>query len=501
MIINDELGELSSGASDQESLIRESVASLAEDYFPEFLMTADSSVAETKYEDLFTPIYINTPPLPYDIDHALTEISGACLENVSDEHAELNGTRRDFPMLSQRVNGHPLVWFDNAATTQKPQCVIDRIVSFYEHENSNVHRGAHTLAKRTTDAYENARAKAAAFLNASSPQEIVFVRGTTEAINLVAHSYGLPHLGEGDEIIITQLEHHANIVPWQLACTKTGAKLLVAPVNDNGQIDLPAFEKLLSTKTKLAAITHVSNAIGTVTPVAQIIQIAHQHGAKVLLDGAQAVAHLPVDVQALDCDFYAFSGHKAFGPMGVGVLYAKSELLNDMPPYQGGGSMIEDVTIDKTTYKAAPYRFEAGTGHIAGALGLGAALDYIRQVGLDRIEQYEKRLLMYADESLRDVSGLTLIGKPQTGIISFVMNGVSAEQIGERLDRQGIAVRAGHHCAQPTLRHLGYESTVRASLAFYNIVSEIDRLVSALRNIAVTPSYWTFPPIPPLMSG
>lgn len=486
MIINNDLEEIDCGAFKQDTMIRESAATLAKTYFPEFnaprYQTAESAVEAA---DLFAE--------PICVDH-LPHMDNT-VDEIMDRDEGMDNTRKDFPILAERINGYPLVWFDNAATTQKPRCVIDRITSFYEHENSNVHRGAHTLAKKTTDAYEAARAKAASFLNAATPQEIVFVRGTTEAINLVAHSYALPHLGEGDEMLITQLEHHANIVPWQMVCAKTGAKLFAAPINEHGQVDMTAYEKLLSARTKLVALTHVSNAIGTITPVAQMIRMAHQHGARVLVDGAQAVAHLAVDVQALDCDFYAFSGHKVFGPTGIGVLYAKTELLEEMPPFQGGGSMIEDVTLDNTTYKNPPHRFEAGTGHIAGAVGLGAALDYVMHLGLDRIEQYEMRLLTQACESLRTISGLVFIGKPQTGIISFLMDGISAEETGKWLDRQGIAVRVGHHCAQPILRHLGHESTVRASLSFYNTQSEIDRLVDTLKSNET--SYWTFPPIPP----
>lgn len=485
MIINNDLEQIESGELNQDEMIRESVATLAETYFPEFnaprYHTAEAA-------DLFAE--------PICVDHLLHMDNSA--DKILDRDEGMKDTRKDFPILAERVNGHPLVWFDNAATTQKPRCVIDRITSFYEHENSNVHRGAHTLAKKTTDAYEAARAKAASFLNAATPQEIVFVRGTTEAINLVAHSYALPHLGEGDEVLITQLEHHANIVPWQIVCTKTGAKLSAAPVNENGQMDMAAFEKLLSARTKLVALTHVSNAIGTITPAAQMIRMAHQYGAKVLVDGAQAVAHLAVDVQALDCDFYAFSGHKVFGPTGIGVLYAKTELLEEMPPYQGGGSMIDDVTLDNTTYKTPPHRFEAGTGHIAGAVSLGAAFDYVMHLGLERIDQYEKHLLTHACESLKAIPGIVFIGKPQMGIISFLLDGISAEETGKLLDRQGIAVRAGHHCAQPILRHLGHESTVRASLAFYNTLSEIDRFSHTLKSIGKETTRWTFPPIPPV---
>ncbi|WP_138754454.1 family 2A encapsulin nanocompartment cargo protein cysteine desulfurase [Paenibacillus sinopodophylli] len=394
----------------------------------------------------------------------------------------VNAIRHDFPILSEKVNGKNLVWLDNAATTHKPKQVIDRISYFYAHENSNVHRAAHELAARSTDAYEGAREKVSKFLNAPSPKEIVFVRGATEAINLVANSYGKQHLQKDDEIIISWLEHHANIVPWQMLCAETGAKLRVIPVDDTGQVLLSEYEKLLSSKTKLVAVTHVSNALGTITPIAELVSLAHRYGAKVLVDGAQAVSHLKVDVQELDCDFYVFSGHKVFGPTGIGALYGKPEVLEAMSPYQGGGNMIVDVTFEKTIIHPAPYRFEAGTGNIADAVGLGTAIDYVSAIGLDTINKYEHFLLEYATEALHRVPGLQFIGtaKNKASVLSFVLSGYTTEEVGKTLSGEGIAVRSGHHCAQPILRRFGQESTVRPSLAFYNTCEEIDFLASVL---------------------
>lgn len=390
--------------------------------------------------------------------------------------------RKDFPLLSETVNSKPLIWLDNAATTQKPACVIDRLAYFYRHENSNVHRGAHTLAARATDAFEAARETVGGFLHASSPKEIIFVRGTTEAINLVARTFGEQYIKEGDEILISHLEHHANIVPWQQLCGETGAILRVIPVDDTGQVDLAEYAGLLNCRTKLVSLAHVSNALGTVVPVREMICMAHAIGAKVLIDGAQAVSHLPVDVSELDCDFYAFSGHKVCGPTGIGVLYAKGEILKDLPPYQGGGNMISDVTFEKTSYREPPARFEAGTANIADAVGLGAALDYISGVGLDRIFRYEHELMEYAEEKLAFVPGLSLIGTAdrKTAILSFIIKGILNEEIGKALDEGGIAVRTGHHCAQPIVRRFGLEGTVRPSLAFYNTKDEIDEMVRIL---------------------
>lgn len=398
---------------------------------------------------------------------------------------DVHAVRRDFPILRERVNGQPLAWLDNAATTQKPQVVIDRISAFYSHENSNIHRAAHELAARSTDVYEKARKTVADFLHAASPEEIVFVRGSTEAINLVAQSWGRQNIGKGDEIVITWLEHHANIVPWKQLCDSTGAVLKVAPVDDNGQVLLDEYAKLLNSRTKLVSFTQVSNALGTITPAQDMIELAHRVGAKVLLDGAQSVSHLSVDVQALNCDWLVFSGHKIFGPTGIGVLYGKAELLEATQPWQGGGNMIEDVTFDKIIYQAAPARFEAGTGNIADAVGLGAALDYLQSIGVPNVARYEHELLSYAIEALRGVNGVRLIGTAaeKTSVLSFVLKGHSTQDVGEALNKAGIAVRSGHHCAQPILRRFGLESTVRPSLAFYNTYEEIDRLVSVVRQV------------------
>ncbi len=393
--------------------------------------------------------------------------------------------RRDFPILQERVNGRPLVWLDNAATTQKPRAVIDRLTAFYEHENSNIHRAAHTLAARATDAYEGAREKVRAFLGAASPKEIVFVRGGTEAINLVAKSWGAANIGRDDEIVISWLEHHANIVPWQQLADEKGARLKIIPVDDDGQILLDAYQKLLGPKTKIVAVTHVSNALGTITPVQVIAALAHAAGAKVLIDGVQAVSHMRVNVQQIGADWYVFSGHKLFAPTGIGALYGKEALLNDAPPWQGGGNMIKDVTFEHTEYQEAPARFEAGTGSIADAVGLGAAIDYVTQIGLESIGAYEHQLLEYATTHLREIPGLRLIGtaREKASVLSFVLKGLSPEDVGSALNREGIAVRAGHHCAQPILRRFGVEATVRPSLAFYNTYEDVDRLVDAVRRL------------------
>ena len=402
--------------------------------------------------------------------------------NLPRNQFDIGSVRRDFPILNERVNGHPLIWLDNAATTQKPQSVIDRISYFYEHENSNIHRAAHDLAARATDAYEDARTKVTHFLNASSSKEIVFVRGATEAINLVAQAWGRRHINKGDEIVISWIEHHANIVPWQMLCAEKGACLRVAPVDDDGQILLDEYEKLLGPKTRLVSFTQVSNALGTVTPAYQMVQMAHRYGARVLLDGAQAVSHMPIDVQSLDCDFYVFSGHKVFAPTGIGVLYGKPEVLAETPPWQGGGNMIVDVTFEKTSYQPPPGRFEAGTGNIADAVGLGAAIDYLDHIGMPNIARYEHELLVYATQEMLRVPGLRMIGtaKEKAGVLSFVLEGFRTEEVGAALNREGIAVRSGHHCAQPTLRRFGLETTVRPSLALYNSFEDIDAMIAAL---------------------
>ncbi len=396
-----------------------------------------------------------------------------------------NTVKKDFPILQERVRGRRLVWLDNAATTQKPRAVIDRLSYYYEHENSNVHRAAHTLAARATDAYEAARDTVRRFLNASSPREIVFLRGTTEAINLVAKSWGRRNVAQGDEIVITWLEHHANIVPWQQLASETGATLRVAPVDSRGQVVLEEYEKLLGPRTRIVAFSHVSNALGTIVPVREMIEMAHRHGALAMVDGAQSVSHMPVDVQALDCDFYCFSGHKVFAPMGIGVLYGKREVLDAMPPWQGGGNMISDVTFEKTTYQAAPQRFEAGTASIGDAVGLGAALDYLTGLGIENVSRYEHELLVYGLDGLARVPGLHIVGTAaeKAGVLSFILDGIRTEDVGAALDQEGIAVRSGHHCAQPILRRFGVESTVRASLAPYNTPEDIDALVAALLRI------------------
>lgn len=399
-----------------------------------------------------------------------------------DPHA----VRRDFPILQTRVHGRPLVWLDNAATTQKPQAVIDRLSYYYEHENSNIHRAAHTLAARSTDAYEAARDKVRGFLNAASVDEIIFVRGATEGLNLIAKSWGQRHIGKDDEIIVTWLEHHANIVPWQQLCAQTGAKLKVAPVDDDGQILLDEYERLFTSRTKLVSLTQVSNALGTITPAKAMVEIAHRHGARAIVDGAQSVSHLKADVQALGCDFFVFSGHKVFGPTGIGAVYGRQDVLEETPPWQGGGNMIADVTFERTLYQPPPARFEAGTGNIADAVGLGAAIDYVQAIGLDVIARYEHELLVYAIRSLSSVPGLRLIGTAadKAGVLSFVLDGHKTQDIGAALDKEGIAVRAGHHCAQPILRRFGVEATVRPSLALYNTCEDIDALTAALLRIS-----------------
>ena len=399
---------------------------------------------------------------------------------------DVDAIRRDFPILAERVNGHQLVWLDNAATTQKPQPVIDRLARFYSHENSNIHRAAHELAARATDAYEDARATVARFLGAPSGDDIVFVRGATEAINLVAQSWGRTHVRAGDEIVISYLEHHANIVPWQLLAEEQGATLRVIPVDDSGQILLDEYRGLLTERTRLVAVAHVSNALGTIVPLREVTEAAHDVGACVLIDGAQAVSHLPVDVQALGPDFYVFSGHKVYGPTGIGALYGKADVLDAMPPWQGGGNMIRNVTFERTVYQPPPTRFEAGTASIADAVGLATALAYVERVGRPNIASYEQELLGYATQALEAVPGLRLVGTApdKASILSFVMDGYRAEDVGSALNQEGIAVRAGHHCAQPILRRYGLESTVRAALALYNTYAEIDQLAAALHRLA-----------------
>jgi cysteine desulfurase / selenocysteine lyase len=396
---------------------------------------------------------------------------------------DVNDIRRDFPILEERVHGKRLVWLDNAATTQKPQAVIDRLVHYYSHEYSNVHRAAHELAARSTDAYESAREKVQRFIGAGSAEEIVFVRGTTEAVNLVAASYGRKFIGEDDEIVLSTLEHHSNIVPWQFLAEQVGAVIRVVPVTDRGEVLLSDFERTLSTKTKFVAITHVSNALGTILPVREMIDIAHRRGAKVLIDGAQAVSHFPVNVQSLDADFYAFSGHKLFAPSAIGVLYGKKALLDEMPPWQGGGNMIQRVTFDHSTFADPPQRFEAGTAALGPAVGLGAAVDYLDRIGMENVATHERALLAYATDALARIPGVRLIGTApeKAGVVSFITDKIPAEEMGKILDQDGIAVRAGHHCAQPTMDRYGLEATVRPSLALYNTHDEIDQLERSIR--------------------
>lgn len=399
---------------------------------------------------------------------------------------DVDAVRADFPILRETVNGKPLIWFDNAATTQKPQAVIDRLAYFYAHENSNIHRAAHELAARATDAYEEARDTVRRFIGAAKSEQIVFVRGTTEAINLVAYAWGGKHLGPGDEIVITHLEHHANIVPWQLLSQRTGAILKVAPVDDAGNLLLGEFENLLGPRTKLVAATHVSNALGTVTPVQKIVELGHRYGARVLIDAAQSVPHIPIDVTALGADFLVFSGHKIFGPTGIGVVYGTEEVWEQTPPWQGGGNMIADVTLERSLYQGLPNKFEAGTGNIADAVGLGEALRYVEKVGIERIAAYEHALLEYATPRLAEIPGVRLVGtaKEKASVLSFVLAGHEPLEVGKALNAEGIAVRAGHHCAQPILRRLGLEATVRPSFAFYNTFDEIDVFITAVRRIA-----------------
>ena len=434
---------------------------------------------------VFKPANTAETAKPFTYSAPIDPFFASHLREQSASFFDVHAIRRDFPILQERVNGKPLIWFDNAATTQKPQSVIDRLSYFYQHENSNVHRAAHELAARSTDVYEGARETVRRFLNAASVNEIIFVRGTTEGINLVAKSWGSQNLQAGDEIVLTHLEHHANIVPWQQLAQQTGAKLRIAPVDDRGQILLAEYQQLLNPRTKLVAFSQVSNALGTITPAKEIIDLAHRVGAKVLLDAAQSVAHIPINVQSLNPDWLIFSGHKIFGPTGIGAIYGKEDLLNATQPWQGGGNMILDVTFERTVYHEAPTRFKAGTGNIADAVGLATALDYVQKVGLSRIAAYEHELLEYATEGLQTIPGLRLIGTApdKAAVLSFVLEGFEVESIGQYLNQQGIAVRAGHHCAQPILLRFGLEATVRPSLAFYNTKAEVDILVHALERI------------------
>jgi cysteine desulfurase/selenocysteine lyase len=409
-------------------------------------------------------------------------LAGKSLETTS---FDVQKVREDFPILKTTVHGKPLIYLDNAATSQKPQAVIDATARYYSADNSNIHRGVHLLSQRATTEYEDARIKVQNFINAAHSQEVIFVRGTTEAINLVVNTYGRANVRAGDEILITTMEHHSNIVPWQLLCEEKGAKLRVAPINDEGDLILEEFDNLLNERTKFVSLAHVSNALGTINPVRLIIEKAHSLGVPVLLDGAQAAPHTKIDVQQLDCDFYAFSGHKLFGPTGIGVLYGKSQLLEAMPPYQGGGDMIATVTFEQTTYNTLPYKFEAGTPNIAGTIALGTAIDYVNQIGLEDITRYEQELLAYGTEALSQVPGLRLIGtaKEKASVFSFVLEGIHPHDVGTILDREGIAIRTGHHCTMPLMNRLGIPATSRASLTFYNTKDEIDALVAGIYKV------------------
>jgi cysteine desulfurase/selenocysteine lyase len=393
--------------------------------------------------------------------------------------------RRDFPILEQKVHGQPLVYLDNAATSQKPRLVIDAITTFYLGENANIHRGVHELSQRATHDYEQARVKMQRFLNAGHAREVIFVRGATEGLNLVVQTYGRAHMGPDDEVIITELEHHSNIVPWQILCEEKGAKLRVIPIDDRGELLLDEYERLLNDRTRMVSVAHVSNALGTVNPVRRIIDMAHARGVPVMVDGAQAAPHMRVDVRALDCDFYALSGHKMYGPTGIGVLYGKTSLLEKMPPYQGGGDMISSVTFEKTTYNVLPYKFEAGTPDISGAIGLGAAVDYLNGIGMDAISAHEHDLVEYGTAVLERIDGVRLLGtaREKAGVISFLIDGIHPHDVGTVLDQEGIAVRTGHHCAQPVMDRFGVPATTRASFGLYNTREEIDRLAAGIRRV------------------
>jgi cysteine desulfurase/selenocysteine lyase len=390
--------------------------------------------------------------------------------------------REDFPILWTKVHGKPLVYLDNAATTQKPQAVLDALMRYYTEENSNVHRGVHFLSQVATQSYESGRTRVRQFLNASHDREIIFTRGTTEGINLVAQSYGRKHLRAGDEVIVSAMEHHSNIVPWQMICEEKRASLKVIPMNDAGELLMDEYERLLSDRTKIVAVAHVSNVLGTINPISDIIGLAHRRGIPVLVDGAQAIPHMPVDVRALDCDFYVFSGHKLFGPTGIGVLYGKAELLESMPPYQGGGDMISAVSFEKTVYNALPHKFEAGTPNIAGTIGLAAAIEYVEKIGMQQIAAYESELLDYGTELLAAIPGLRMLGtaKKKAGVYSFLLDGIHAHDIGTILDLEGVAIRAGHHCAMPVMKRFGVPAAARASLAFYNTRADLDALAKAI---------------------
>lgn len=412
-------------------------------------------------------------------------MSQAPASTAAQSRFDVARVRRDFPILDREVRGRRLAYLDNAATTQKPKVVLDVLTRYYTEHNANIHRGVHYLSEAATQAHEAARLTAQRFLNARQTREVIFTRNATEGINLVAQSFGHRYIGKGDEIVITCMEHHSNIVPWQLLCEQTGALLRVVPITDDGELIWEEFERLVGPRTKLVAVVHLSNSLGTVNPVARLVELAHQHGAAVLIDGAQAAYHFPVDVQALDCDFYVATGHKLYGPTGIGLLYGKAERLEEMPPYQGGGDMISSVTFEKTTYNEIPYKFEAGTPHIAGAIGLGAAIDYLTGLGFDQVALHERELLAYATDALQQIPGLKLIGTApeKASILSFVMEGIHPHDIGTIVDQEGVAIRTGHHCTQPVMDRFGIPATARASLAMYNTRQDIDALVVALEQV------------------
>lgn len=408
-------------------------------------------------------------------ESAIHETSGYDVERV----------RADFPILREKAHGHPLVYLDNAATSQKPQAVIDAIVNYYQHENANIHRGVHYLSERATEEFELARKSAQKFVNAARPSEIIFVRGATEAINLVAQTYGRTHVRAGDEVLITAMEHHSNIVPWQILCEQQGANLKVAPINQKGELILEEFERLLTPRTKIVAVGHVSNALGTVNPIREIAQMAHARNIPVLVDGAQAAPHVAIDVQQLNCDFYAISGHKMYGPTGIGILYGKQALLEAMPPYQGGGDMISSVTFEKTLYNKVPHKFEAGTPDMSGAIGLRSAIEYLQNLGLDNIAAHEHELLEYATKAVSAIPGVTLVGtaKEKASVLSFTIEGIHPHDIGTILDQEGIAIRTGHHCAQPVMEFFKIDATARASFGLYNTKQEVDALVRGIKKV------------------
>jgi cysteine desulfurases, SufS subfamily len=448
-------------------------------------------VAQLRRNNLYVPVLRLNHGIPNALRHSVAtklDDSSELMSTTKSAGFEVSKVRLDFPALDQRVHGHTLVYLDSGSTTQKPRSVIEALRHFYEADCANIHRGVHELSERATTAYEAARIKAQLFLNARGHAEIVFVRGATEGINLVAASWGRKNVKQGDEIVITTLEHHSNVVPWQLLCEETGAVLRWIPIDDRGELILEEYERLLGPRTRVVAVSHASNTLGTINPIRQIAQMAHQAGAVVVVDGAQGAPHVRVDVQALDVDFYAFSGHKVLGPTGIGVLYGKSELLESMPPYQSGGGIIRTVTLEKSTYSEPPSRFEAGTPNIAGAIGLGAALDYIAQVGIDEVAAYEHELLLGGTAALSTVPGLRIIGaaRDKAPVLSFVMDGIDAHDVGAMLDLMGIAVRCGHHCAQPVMTRFHLAATTRASLAFYNTMAEIDTLARGLQKIRET---------------